>query len=349
MAELTRREGFGIALVLMVVLLVLAAGGCSDTPPAPAQDAALPDQAAPDTTPADTGVDATDLAPPPPPADCTGYTKLSGDITIKLTHGGAERVAYAHIPKDYDGTKKVGLVLNFHGYGSNAQQQALYTNMNAAAYYMDLVAVHPQGLAGPVGTRGWNAGGCCGTNTLKKTDDVGYVAALIKELAAKICVDPRRIYATGMSNGGFFAYRLACQLSDRIAAVAPVSGVLTINPCKPTRPVPVMHFHGTADIYVAYKGNKLLDWPGAEDSVKKLAASNGCSTTVKEVFKKGDVVCEAYQSCKDSAEVRLCTVDKGGHTWPGALDVPIPWLGYKTKEINATSAMLDFFKAHPMK
>ena len=352
MGDTTRRQGSWTGL-----LFFLLVGGCSDSPTAGALDLALPDQAPADAgqaadaaDAAHGGVDQTaDLAPPPPPASCTGYAKLTGDITVKLQHGGEQRVAYVHLPKGYDGTKKVGLVLNFHGYGSNAQQQALYTDLAAAAYHMDMVAVHPQGLAGPVGTRGWNAGGCCGSSTLKKVDDVGFVAALIKELSVKICVDPKRVYATGMSNGAFFAYRLACQLSDRIAAVAPVAGVNTMAPCQTTRPVPVLHFHGTSDLYVAYKGNTLLDWPGAEKSVKEMAAKNGCSTTVKEVYKKGDVLCEAYQACKDSAEVRLCTVNGGGHTWPGALDIPIPWLGKKTKDISATNAMLDFFKAHPMK
>ena len=344
MAQIRRSSVPGI-----LALFPLLRSACSDDPP-PARD---PDAALLDLAPdrsVDTSPDlAPDLAPPPPPVECKGFSKLAGDVTVKLKHGGKERVAYVHIPKGYDGTKKVGLVLNFHGYGSNAAQQALYTGMNGAAYYMEMAAVHPQGLAGPLGTRGWNAGSCCGTNTLNKTDDVGYVAALIKELSTRLCVDPRRVYATGMSNGAFFAYRLACQLSDRIAAVAPVAGVNTMSPCQTTRPVPVLHFHGTADIYVAYKGNKLLDWPGAEKTTKDMAASNGCSSTVKEVFKKGSVTCEAYQACKGAAEVRLCTVDKGGHTWPGGLDIPIPWLGLKTKDINATDAMLQFFKDHPMK
>ena len=331
----------------------LVLGACADDPAPPLRDAAAAvDQKLPDSVAAVdrlVGFDAADLAPPPKPADCSGYAKLSGDLTIKLTHGGQQRVAYAHLPKGYDGTKPVGVVLNFHGYGSNATQQALYSGMNGAAYYMGMVAVHPQGKAGPLGTRGWNAGVCCGSNSLAKTDDVGFVAALISRLSAKICIDPKRIHATGMSNGAFLAYRLACELSDRIASIAPVAGVNTISSCKPKRPMPVLHFHGTADLYVAYNGNKLLDWPGAAASVKQLATHNGCNTgTVKEVYKKGEVLCEAYQSCKQQAEARLCKISNGGHTWPGALDLPVPWLGKKTRDIKATDAMLDFFKAHPM-
>ena len=336
-----------------VCALALAAAACSGTPAGPVADLTPGadrgvDQGLPDS--AGAGDARSDLAPPPvqPPAGCMGYGKLASDITVTLTHGGRKREAYAHLPKGYDGTAMVGVVLNFHGYGSNAKQQALYTDMDRAAYYMKMVAVHPQGAPGPLGTRGWNADRCCGSAVTLKVDDVGYVAALLTELAKKICIDPKKIYATGISNGAFFAYRLACELSDRIAAVAPVAGVMYGKKCKPTRPVPVLHFHGDRDLYVSYAGNKLLDWPGAQATALQMVKHNVCDPTPKQVLKQGEVTCEAWQGCKDKAEVRLCTVTKGGHTWPGALDIPVPWLGHKTKDISATDAMLDFFTAHPM-
>jgi polyhydroxybutyrate depolymerase len=220
--------------------------------------------------------------------------------------------------------------------------------MPRAATKRGLVAVHPEGVA-VAGVQGWNAGGCCGASSALKIDDVGFVAALLGALAKRVCLDPRRVYATGMSNGAFFAYRLACELADRIAAVAPVAGVNLTKPCAPARPIPMLHFHGTEDNLVPYGGNSLLGWPAARASALELAGLVGCGATPQAGYAKGEVSCESWSAgCKASTEVRLCSVKGGGHTWPGGVDVPVPWLGHMTKDIDATATMLDFFAAHPL-
>lgn len=329
-------------------LLVALVAACGSPPAAPAGDLPALDGAPPPDLVLD-HLRPNDLPPPPPPpGDCAGFAPVATSFTLTLTHDGRQRTAYVRVPQSYDAKQPVGLVFNFHGYGSNAGQQAAYTDMPRAASAAGLVAVHPEGVA-YLGVQGWNAGECCGPNSALKIDDVGYVAVLLVELAKKICIDPRRVYAAGMSNGAFFSYRLACELWDRIAAIGPVSGSSTIKPCTPKRPVPVYHFHGTNDSIVPYKGSPLLGWPGAMESAKIWAAIDGCDVGApKEIFKQGDVTCLAWSGCASAAEVRLCTVTDGGHTWPGGLDVPIPWLGYMTQNISATDELLQFFKSHPI-
>ena len=149
-----------------------------------------------------------------------------------------------------------------------------------------------------------------------------------------------------MSNGGFLSHRIACELSARVAAVAPVAGVLAIPTCNPTRPMSVFQFHGTLDGLVAYNGNPTMGFPSVAQTMSGWATRSGCSTTARQTAKKGDVTCVTYDKCKLGAEVSLCTVDGGGHTWPGG--TPVPSLGYTTNDIVATDAMWDFFVRHPL-
>src|SRR5690606_3308049 len=143
------------------------------------------------------------------------------------------------------------LVLNFHGFTSADWQEALLTRMDREVDARGVIVAYPQGVA-----TSWNAGACCGTAWADAVDDVGFVRALIEHLEAEYCIDARGVDATGMSNGGFLSHRLACELSDRIAAIAPVAGVLGVDPasCAPSRPVPVWQFHGTEDPLVPYEG-----------------------------------------------------------------------------------------------
>src|SRR5690606_33297288 len=140
-------------------------------------------------------------------------------------------------------------------------------------------------------------------------------------------------------------------LSDRIAAIAPVAGVLGVDECQPARPVPVWHFHGNADLVVPYVGGA----PGAPlgdglvfrsvaDTLETWRVVNGCEAEPTVTRDEGDVVCVEWQGC--GAPTRLCTVELGGHTWPGGL--PLPAFGYTTYDLDATAEMLDFFAANPM-
>jgi polyhydroxybutyrate depolymerase len=258
-----------------------------------------------------------------------------------LTWSGATRTANVHVPASYDPSKPTPLVLNFHGYTSDGGQEALLSNMSAKADQAGFVVVYPQGL-----NQSWNAGACCGVSASSGVDDVGFVGQLLDELESRLCVDVHRVFATGMSNGGFLSHRLGCEMSTRIAAIAPVAGVLGVPACNPVRPVPVMHFHGTADPLVPYDGSPSLGFPSVEDTFTGWAARDSCAGSPATTFSKGDTSCASYEQCAGGASVTLCTVQGGGHTWPGGL--PVPALGYTTTELSATDAMWTFFTQHPL-
>ncbi|HSO32797.1 MAG TPA: PHB depolymerase family esterase [Labilithrix sp.] len=306
------------------------AGGSTTPPPGENPPAATP------TTPPGT-------TPTTPGVPCSGKEALSGDLDWKLTAAGKERVVHVHVPKGYDRAKATPVVLNFHGLGSNADQQILLSGMNDKADQATFVAVHPEGTGV---SQSWNAGACCGTAASDAIDDVGFVSKIIDELQSKLCVDARRVFATGMSNGAFLSHRLACELSNRVAAVAPVAGVLGIPTCNPTRPMSVFQFHGTLDGLVPYDGNPTMGFPSVMQTLSSWAGRSGCSTTPRETSKKGEVTCVTFDGCKGGAEVNLCTATGGGHTWPGG--VPVPSLGHTTTDINATDTMWDFFVKHPL-
>jgi polyhydroxybutyrate depolymerase len=332
-------------LAAVLVITTTAACGTDDV------GSAAPASSATDgTTPPGAGPAATPDAPPgaaanptPPTAPCVGKAALTGDLDWAMKAGGKDRTVHVHVPKAYDPAKSVPVVLNFHGYTSNASQQNLLAHMTEKADKEGFIAVHPEGLGI---SQSWNAGACCGEAASSAVDDVGFVSQLIDELESKLCVDAHRVYATGMSNGGFLSHRLACDLSTRIAAVAPVAGVLGIPTCNPTRPMSVFQFHGTLDPLVAYDGSPGMGFPSVAQTLSGWAGRSGCSLSARETSKKGEVTCVTYDGCKGGAEVNLCTVSGGGHTWPGG--TPVPSLGHTTTDIVATDAMWDFFVKHPL-
>lgn len=276
---------------------------------------------------------------------CTGRTGEPGDTVLTLSGG---RTAALHVPKRYDPTKRTMLVFNMHGFTSDTGQEQILTGMNDKSDERGFIVVYPQGVG-----NSFNAGDCCGDARDKKIDDVAFVKEILTSLRRDYCIDARRTFATGMSNGGFLSHRLACEMSDTFAAIAPVAGVLGVAPesCKPARPVPVLHFHGTADPIVPYDGGKPLglelgyDFRSVADSTTHWRKHNGCGDTPKNVYKKGDASCDAW-ACNGGSEVVLCTIDGGGHTWPDGFPVAI--FGKTSTDVDATSMMLAFFDAHPM-
>jgi polyhydroxybutyrate depolymerase len=206
----------------------------------------------------------------------------------------------------------------------------------------------------------WNGGNCCGEAQRNNVDDVGFTRALLDDLAKVANVDAKRIFATGISNGGIMCYRLASELSDRIAAIAPVAGTMGTATCKPKRPVSVIHFHGTDDKFLPYNGgigsksfSKML-FRSVDQSIRAWAKVDGCPAkpVVTDMPKKIDdgttVQRKSYGPGKDGAEVVLFVINGGGHTWPGR-EPGVGFLGKSTKNISANDLMWEFFKRHPMK
>jgi polyhydroxybutyrate depolymerase len=336
----------------ILALVFLAACGSEAAAPSPAPNGGdNPAATDPSTSSGDPGAPGTpaDQTPGTPgPTSCSGKAALAGDLdwTVKQNgQTGQDRIVHVHVPAKYDATKPTPVVMNFHGFTSNGKEQAVYTGMNRKADEAGFIAVHGEGIGQQ---QSWNAGACCGEAMETKIDDVALVSAIIDELESKLCVDAKRVFATGMSNGGFLSHRLACELSNRIAAIAPVAGVLGIPTCTPARPVSVMHFHGTYDALVPYDGIDSADrkFPAVEATVDGWAQRNGCTDTAHTTFESGDAKCTTRNQCTGGTEVTLCAITAGGHTWPGA--IPIAAMGHTSQSIRATDAMWEFFQKHPM-
>ncbi len=260
-----------------------------------------------------------------------------GDHELEIAHGGLTRTLRLHIPPSYDGSEASPLVVNFHGLTSNVQEQVFFSGMNKTADAEGFMVAYPQGYMDS-----WNAGACCGGAESAMIDDVGFVRALIETLEGATCIDPARIFATGMSNGGFMTHRLACEASDLFAAFAPVSSVLLLEPCEPQRSVPIMMFNGTSDTLVPYEGGLFI---GAVETFESWAEKSGCAGAPVETFAKGAATCQTYQECAEGAEVTLCTIDPMGHCWPGTAFCPfVP----SNVDISANDEMWAFFEKHPL-
>jgi polyhydroxybutyrate depolymerase len=262
-----------------------------------------------------------------------------GDHTRSLKMGKQERSFLVHVPKGYDSKKPTPVVLALHGALMNGPMMVWFAGLNKKADQENFIVVYPSGL-GMV----WNAG-----NMGSKTDDVAFIRKTLDDLETVVSVDKKRVYACGMSNGAMMCYRLAAELSDRIAAIARVVGINLVNEIKPKRPVPVLHFHGTKDTLVPFEG-KLRS---VDDSIQKWVKLNSCDEKSKEdvLSKVGDemkVTRKTYGSGKNGAEVVLVIIEDGGHTWPGQKP-PVGFMGKSAMNISANDLIWEFFKKHPMK
>ncbi|MEW5852808.1 MAG: PHB depolymerase family esterase [Myxococcota bacterium] len=265
-----------------------------------------------------------------------------GEFECDLTHDGTARKYHLHIPESYAQRPASGamLVFNFHGLNTTAGVQKYLSGMNERSDARGFVVVTPEGTG-----MSWNAGNCCGSAYTNQVDDVGFTLAILEHVQQSLCIDPKRVYSTGLSNGGHFSYRLACEHSETFAAIASISGLVVVSPCTPSRATPILHFHGTSDTIVSYQYG-IDGVNGAEEVTSAWADVNGCSTSTEVTYQQGDVTCRAYTGCSDNAVVELCTIDGGGHQWPGGNSIPL--LGHTTEDISATDYLLDFFEAHPL-
>jgi len=248
-------------------------------------------------------------------------------INDTLNHDGLARTYLLYIPDSYDGTTAVPLLLNFHGFGSNATEQLFYGDFREIADTANFIIVHPQGT--DLGEEPhFNVGGWTVGSTV---DDVGFTSSLLDELQATYQIDPNRIYSTGMSNGGYMSFLLACQLSDRIAAIASVTGSMTpetFNDCDPQHPTPVLQIHGTDDGVVPYNG---AAWTKSIDEVLNYWINfNNCDDTSINVnlantdTQDGSTVSHSiYENGDQQVATEHFKIINGGHTWAGtAINFP---------------------------
>jgi len=285
-------------------------------------------------------------------------TLKSGDHRRTVKVGEVERTYLVHVPTKYDPTKPTPLVLCYHGGLTNGLIAIAQTGLSAKADAETFLVAYPDGTSRNGLIFVWNSGGIPSQLEEENRDDVAFTRALIDDLAKVATVDPKRVFVTGISNGGMMCHRLAVELSDRIAAIAPVAGTLSLEKPEPKRAVPVLHIHGTADEIVAWNGPgpnmpKVVKFRSVDDTIKFWTQHNACAPKpiVEQLPDKSDdgttVTRTTYGGGKQGSEVVLVKIDGGGHTWPGR-ELNIAILGRTTKDISANDLIWEFFKKHPL-
>jgi polyhydroxybutyrate depolymerase len=277
------------------------------------------------------------------PAECRDAVQQAGRSTRhQISSGGREREFVVHVPEGYDGATALPVVLVFHGRGRDGAHMERVTKLSR----LPAVVVYPDGVVNEAedDRSAWQGAPYAAPGV----DDVAFTAGMIDYLRATMCADPTRVYATGFSNGGGFVGLLACRMADRIAAFAPVAGAFypeTGENCHPGRPVPMLEFHGRADSRLPYEGDE-PELPAVPDWMAVWAGRNGCHEQPTDARIEPDVTVSTWSGCTDQAEVRLVTVDDGGHTWPGA-DSP-NGVGGTTQTIEAHEVIWDFVRGYEL-
>ena len=229
-----------------------------------------------------------------------------GDHPRSLTHDGVTRRYLLHIPQSFEHGRPTPLLLDFHGLGSDELRRAGFSEFAALSEKRGFLVAYPRGRFGS-----WNAGAlCCGRARAEDIDDVSFVRALVEAVSEEVPVDRDRIYATGLSNGGAMAHRLACEAADLLAAVAPMAFPIAVAPpatCAPSRPISVLTFMGLSDRRVPYGGTERL--PSAHETFRHWRELNGCGTGEPERQRSfGASDCEIDTTCADRVEVGLCSI-----------------------------------------
>jgi polyhydroxybutyrate depolymerase len=268
-----------------------------------------------------------------------------------IISSGVTRRYLLYVPKTYDRSRPRPLVISIHPGATWPAFEMNISGWNDLAEQYGFIVVYPAGSGAFFGTltRGasiWPGG----PHTLPR--DVRFISDLIDKLEAEYNIDPNRIYANGMSNGGNMAFLLSCKLSDRIAAVGVVAGAQPRSwDCGDSKPVPTVAFHGTADKFAPYLGGKSpiapMPFANIPDWTAHVARRNQCQGDPADTRISPSVRRLAYTNCAGNAEVILYTIEGGGHTWPGGQPLPEWIAGRTTRDINATKVMWDFFLQHP--
>lgn len=266
-----------------------------------------------------------------------------------MISSGERREYWLYVPASYDPRRATPLVISMHGAGLWGRAQMETSKWNDAADEHGFIAVYPSGFRDS-GPRVWRV--FRGPDLAK---DVKFISELIDTLQARYNIDPARVYANGLSNGGGMSFALSCALSDRIAAVGLVASAQTIDWewCTDPHPVPAISFHGTADQAAPYRGgtswvSRRMPFPDHPSWMARWAERNRCAPRPVEARVASDITRRAYINCANDADVLLYIVEAGGHTWPGGGPLPYWMAGRTSHSISATEVMWEFFQAHPL-
>lgn len=293
-----------------------------------------------------------------PPATSPADRLGPGTHTLEVRHAGQSRKVLVHVPPGLPADRPAPLVLALHGGGGHAEFMADESRygLRGKADAAGFVVAFPNGQSRWPGGRlaTWNAGGCCGEARDRGVDDVGFLRAVAAELQRRVAIDPRRIFATGMSNGGMMALRLACDAADLFRAVASVAGTDATLACRPARPVPVLLVHARDDTHVLFDGGagpdafrdrgKVMDFVSVPETVARWRQRNGCSAPAEPTLVRPGARCERHAPCGEGTSVQWCVTDDGGHSWPGAARVRRGKEG-ASQALSANDVIWEFFSA----
>ena len=231
-----------------------------------------------------------------------------------LIHDGINRYYFSYVPPNLDTTKSIPLLFALHGYGSYASRHLDYTNYMPLADENNFIVIYPQGATTSTLSTHWNIGGWTSKSTI---NDLNFIETIINLVKDKIQIDETRIYSSGMSNGGYMSYHLACNLSDKFAAVASVTGSMsfdTFNDCNPSHPTAVLQIHGLLDFVVPYNGNS--GSKSIPDVVDYWVNYNSCNLEPNRVINDNFIVFDTYENCLNNLNVKLIVHPEMGHDWP---------------------------------
>ena len=294
---------------------------------------------------------------PDSPRGTATTTPVPYTTTATIVSGNLTRNYIVHLPPHYNQTHALPLVLAFHGGGGTGKSMDGLTHFNRVADEKNFIVVYPDGYQ-----KHWGDGRGTSPSERDGVDDVAFISALIDTLSTQYHIDPKRVYATGISNGGFFSQRLGCQLATKIAAIAVVAATMPLNlaqTCQPGRPVPMVLMHGTADPLVSEAGGTMTVGEGGKilsttATVTLWRNQNKCnSTSTKDnlpttVDDGTQVQRELWNGCDQNASVIFYNIINGGHTWPnGPQYLPTRIIGKTSHNLDATQTIWDFFQAHP--
>ncbi len=356
---------------LLPVALICAVCSCvpipdPPQPPATAPPATAPPTTAPPTTtaprPTTTSTTTTPLAVYQPYVGTAAGVAPVGRTSLGQlrTADGRTRSYRLHVPASLDPSTPAPLLVALHGGLGSSDQFRANSGFDGLAEANRFVVVYPDGIgarADGTGPQTWNGGYCCGPAARQDVDDVGFVRQLLDRIATELPIDPTRTFAAGHSNGGIMAYRLACELSDRIVAVGVQAGSLGVDDCAPSTPVSVIHLHGTDDTNHPIDGGAGTGVAGvtfrpARDAVEAIAAANGCdpSPTPGTDPLNPDLTVSTWTPCRDGAAVRLVVVDGATHAWmgrPASSELASGFVGEPYPDLDASRAIWSFLASHP--
>jgi polyhydroxybutyrate depolymerase len=301
------------------------------------------------------------------PSGGVGGRLAPGEHEIALRHDGRNRLAVVYVPPAAARGGPLPVILAFHGGGGEAAGFRAYAGLDEIADREGFVVVYPYGTGVlPRRLLTWNAGtGCCGYALDQDVDDVGFTTTLLDHLAMLLPLDPRRVYATGHSNGAMMAYRLAAERADRIAAIVPVAGAMDLDAFAPVQAVPVLHIHSVDDPRALYQGGLGPPFPLTDrqvrhrpvlDGLARWATRNGCSAELTALESRtgqpgslnaGQTAARlAYGGCATGAPVEHWRLTGSGHGWPGRLDIGLSaeLIGPPTTLVDAAAEAWNFFR-----